>query len=209
MKFEWNDAMSVGVDVIDEQHKGLFSLVKNLNRDIDDLCGLDSLTDKTKKMRIYMTILNLRTFFLEHFSTEERLMMKSRYPDFLEHKKEHDMFILKVFECERHFLEGKLAVAKEINDFLKMWVVKHTSRTDQKYASHFRKFLKPDESAPERLEEIKESETETAEPEPEIESAPQAQEAAPEAETVAEDKDILVDVEEGSIEERDKKGKDD
>jgi hemerythrin len=93
---EWQDEYSVGIDVIDRQHQELFRIVEQFRGNLNELSLLDCLTDSSKRIKIYGMILNMRSFFLGHFSTEERYMMRCQCPDFLVHKKEHDLFIKKV-----------------------------------------------------------------------------------------------------------------
>jgi len=145
---EWKDAYSVGIDVIDKQHKELFQLIQQFHGNLDELSLLDSLTDSSKRIKIYGTILNMRSFFLSHFSTEERYLMRCQYPDFLAHKKEHDMFIKKVFAFEESFMDGRLSVAREIDHFLVLWIKNHTVNMDSKYASHLKKYFHKDQAAP-------------------------------------------------------------
>ena len=144
----WKDSYSVGIDVIDKQHKELFKIVKQFHDNVDDLALMDSLSNSSKRIKIYGTILNMRSFFLSHFSTEERYMMRCQYPDFLKHKKEHDLFIKKVFEFEESFMDGRLAVAREIDHFLALWIKNHTVTMDAKYVPYLKKHFHKDQDAP-------------------------------------------------------------
>lgn len=145
---EWQDEYSVGIDVIDRQHQELFRIVEQFRGNLNELSLLDCLTDSSKRIKIYGMILNMRSFFLGHFSTEERYMMRCQCPDFLVHKKEHDLFIKKVFTFEESFIEGRLAVAREIDHFLTLWLKNHTLIMDFKYVSYMKKYFKKDDVEP-------------------------------------------------------------
>jgi len=151
--FTWEDRYSVGIDVLDNQHKKLIRIVNQFHSDIPLLSGFDCLSTSFKRIRIYGTILSLRSYFLNHFSTEERFMMCSRYPGFFEHKKEHDLFIRRIFDFEDKFMQGVLNIAREMDAFLVMWLKKHTLEMDALYKDHLVSHFGKEEPTP-RFEDI-------------------------------------------------------
>ena len=144
----WMDAYSVGIDVLDNQHKELVRIVNQFHENLPHFTGFDCLSTPFKRIGIYGTILSLRSYFLNHFSTEERFMMRSKYPGFFEHKKEHDLFIRKVFDFEDYFVQGKLNIAREMDAFLLMWLKKHTLEMDAKYKKHLTTHFAKSEHSP-------------------------------------------------------------
>lgn len=60
-----------------------------------------------------------------------------KYPDFHNHKKEHDAFIFKVAKVQEDFQSGKLTFSVEISKFLKDWFSNHIMGTDKQYSSLF------------------------------------------------------------------------
>lgn len=141
---EWNDSYKVNIDVIDEQHKNLFDLVKNYDANYQDSRLYSNMAEGPKRHELYLLILNLRRFFLAHFSSEEELMIKCRYKDFLTHKKEHDRFIVTMLNLESKFLSGDLMVARDLHEFLVAWVIEHTTQTDTMYVDDFSKSFNKD-----------------------------------------------------------------
>jgi hemerythrin-like metal-binding protein len=161
----WINAYTVGIDVLDTQHKELIRIVNQFHEKLSSFSGFDCLSSSGKRIGIYGTILSLRSYFLNHFSTEERFMMRSRYPDFFEHKKEHDLFVRKVFDFEDYFVQGKLNIAREMDTFLLMWVKKHTLEMDAKYKEHLTKYFGKTEHSPsfEEIQTMNDEPEETAE----------------------------------------------
>lgn len=141
MSVRWSQDLSVGVEAIDRQHKSLIDMVNSFEGGATGSSAFADMAEKDRKLKIYMLLLNLREYFLNHFGAEERMLITCRYPEFLDHKKEHDSFIRQVFELENRYLEGDLLMAKELQDFLGKWVVNHIGAVDKKYAAHVAKFL--------------------------------------------------------------------
>ncbi len=64
-------------------------------------------------------------------------MTKYNYPDYITHKKEHDIFIAKVSDLEKRFKSGGIIITFEITSFLKDWLKTHINGTDKKYSNFF------------------------------------------------------------------------
>ena len=80
---------------------------------------------------------NLAEYTTTHFATEEDFMVRYSYPDYLEHKDEHDKCIIKVSEFKKQFEIGKIGLPIEIAAFLVDWLHKHLLEMDQKYKAFF------------------------------------------------------------------------
>jgi hemerythrin-like metal-binding protein len=120
----WNDSLSVCIESIDEQHKKLINLINEFYENIKNNSTNDVLSLLIKGMREY-------TVF--HFKNEENLFMLHHYPNYLQHKTEHEDFINKVKDFEDRFNNGKLIVSFEITNFLKSWLKQHIQGTDKQY----------------------------------------------------------------------------
>ena len=73
-RIEWNDALSVGNDELDSQHKELMRLYNDLHEVLVN--GSPEQTIRTKKA----TIDALVTYAVHHFSTEEEYLETIGYP---------------------------------------------------------------------------------------------------------------------------------
>ena len=70
---QWKDEYSVGIDEVDNQHKELMEMIKSLLK----ICMVDS---KTKLESFSKLAAKAIERFVEHFGTEEKLMMEGNYP---------------------------------------------------------------------------------------------------------------------------------
>lgn len=125
----WTDNFSVQHDKIDSQHKRLFALVNELN------AGLNG---TLQKEQISTILKELIEYTCAHFGMEERLMTKTQYPEYTEHKAQHDAFTSKVLEFQAHFESGQANLGQDIIDMLNQWLVNHIQVVDQRYSDHFK-----------------------------------------------------------------------
>lgn len=126
--FSWNEDLSVNIDSIDEQHKKLIVMINDFYNNV---------STRSSKENISILIAAMKKYTLEHFSYEEKYMKQFGYPDYEEHKKEHDSFVTRVSEIEKMFLEGKHFVSLEATVFIKDWLKDHIQGADMKYSDFF------------------------------------------------------------------------
>jgi hemerythrin len=81
----------------------------------------------------------MKTYTIHHFSTEELYMKRFSYPEYEEHRKEHQNFINKVNAVEEKLQKGTMVISFEITSFLKDWIKNHIQNTDKKYTEFFLK----------------------------------------------------------------------
>lgn len=122
MTLEWTQALSVGVDEIDNQHRELFRRAAQL------LAGLK----KGEPEEIGGLIDYLHEHAVTHFGAEESLMRAARYPGYIRHKAEHDRFIsdLLVLSSEHDRKGSGAFIALKANHWLVEWLKEHVSGTD-------------------------------------------------------------------------------
>ncbi|TAN45683.1 MAG: bacteriohemerythrin [Rhodospirillales bacterium] len=126
---QWNDRMSVGIEVFDNDHQKLVYMLNNLFDGMQagkakDVLGpiLDGLIEYTKT----------------HFAREEEAMARFSYQEFASHKREHDDLTKQVIEVQTKFHQDLTAsLSMEVMNFLKNWLVKHIQGTDRKYTPFF------------------------------------------------------------------------
>ena len=124
---EWKDSYSVGIDSIDQQHKKLLNLINQLQTAVDYSTGeefereaLDELVDYTKT----------------HFSYEEGLMKDNDYPDFEQHKAQHENMFHKVQEVLAEYEKDQDTAMSNAVEYLKDWLINHINGTDKQYSSY-------------------------------------------------------------------------
>jgi hemerythrin len=124
----WNESLSVKIVSIDDQHKKLIELINKF---------YDQVNHRTNDENISILIKGMKEYTQMHFNTEEQYMKKFSYPDYLTHKKEHDLFISKVADVDEKFNKGKVVLSFEITSFLKDWIKNHIQGSDKKYTDFF------------------------------------------------------------------------
>lgn len=119
---QWDDALSVGVPEIDEQHKSLVAMLNTLH---------DAASTDGDKSIVPVIITRLKEYALMHFATEERCMKRNKYPELLDHMSEHAFFVSKVKDFTATNVD-EVNMLPAVLDFLKKWLVEHISSVDIK-----------------------------------------------------------------------------
>jgi hemerythrin-like metal-binding protein len=125
---QWDESLSVGVPVIDGEHKSLIDCVNKLHEAIESsmpqthVCTiLDSFVDHV----IY------------HFRREERVMRATGYPDVEDHKAKHQEFETYLL-AYRHSFKDKARPPSDRDaiNHINQWLVDHFRNVDRLYTTH-------------------------------------------------------------------------
>lgn len=81
------------------------------------------------------TLNSLVNYTKTHFASEEALMQKYRYPEYLQHKAEHDKLTAQVVAFQSDFTAGRSMMTVDLLHFIKNWLAHHIGQIDQKVAS--------------------------------------------------------------------------
>lgn len=127
----WSNRYSVGIQVIDDQHKELLNLVNDLYHHSN---GNEAEERDYFKKVIHQTI----NYVKEHFSTEEKLLIAARFPGYEAHKKAHDAFVREVLKSVKEYEDGKRLALVHLAHFLKDWILTHIAVMDIQYAEYFK-----------------------------------------------------------------------
>jgi len=123
---DWTEELSVGIKMVDEQHKELIRLLNELN---------DALKAGKGQDIIGRVLVSLVDYTLIHFGTEETLFETHQYPAYVAHKAEHDKLTNKVLELKTKLDNRQVVFTVEVLIFLRDWLQKHIMRTDKQYSS--------------------------------------------------------------------------
>jgi hemerythrin len=125
----WQDSYSIGVPLVDEQHKQLIDLTNQLY----DACrkGVEF-----SKPAFLKAIRGAVDYVGYHFSTEERMMTRTAYPGYPEHKKQHEDFVRTVLREVSGFTGGGEFSPESFVFFLRDWVLNHIAHTDTKMGKY-------------------------------------------------------------------------
>jgi len=131
MAFKWKDSLTTGNATIDSQHKELVNAANEL---------LEACSQGKGREEIVRTGKFLLSYTKKHFGDEEKLQLKSKYPDYENHKKLHDILVKEVNNLVSD-LESQgptVALVGKINNLISGWVFDHISREDIKVATHIK-----------------------------------------------------------------------
>jgi len=124
----WRDEFSVGVEVIDGQHKKLLAMI---NRLIDERKVL------TDPKTIAELLTAMTDYAEEHFRAEEFLMAEYGYDKKTLQEAQHRAFIVKTQEfCQAGL--GPNILSEALLDYLGSWLVNHILTEDMQYKPFFR-----------------------------------------------------------------------
>lgn len=135
--FEWDEILSVGIDVVDDQHQELFRIGRELVYVLENTFeGLDQYDDIVKLIK------ELHTYAIFHFSEEEQLMEKADFIGLAAHRFQHKIFVKKIEEIELGELdEDQKNHALDLLDFLANWITNHIMKIDREYIPDVQKYL--------------------------------------------------------------------
>jgi voltage-gated potassium channel len=111
--------MYTGIATIDEQHRMLVRMVRELQDSIIDGRGRDAIS------KVFDDLLEYTVY---HFETEERLMKENDYPGCSEHIREHQELTQKVLELNQ---DKSYVFTDSVIEFLVSWLKHHILESDK------------------------------------------------------------------------------
>ena len=125
---QWTDSLSVGIDLIDEQHKTWIAHFNTVAKAVAAQKG---------PTQTAMTLNFLREYTEEHFGTEEKHMMAGDYPEFAAHKTKHDMLRDTLTDLVREYEEegATYVLADALDTFLGNWLIQHIESADMQFGA--------------------------------------------------------------------------
>jgi hemerythrin len=124
----WDDSLAIGVDVIDIQHRELIDRIG----DFRQAMSKGQTRSEVGKMMAF-----LEQYVVDHFGTEEKLMKRRKYTDYVAHRQEHLNFTteLTVKKTKYEALEQEGAIlsffAVELERWLSDWFASHITQIDK------------------------------------------------------------------------------
>jgi hemerythrin-like metal-binding protein len=119
--FQWTTGYAVGVRQIDEEHQRLFALAERMHRAMLEGKGRQILADLLARLVEYTSY---------HFAHEEQLMERIRYPNYRQHRKEHEELRSRVQAMQDRAASGEVTITIEVMLFLMEWLKRHTATSD-------------------------------------------------------------------------------
>ena len=122
-------SMEVGVKLIDDQHQ---ELIARLNSFL--ALGTKSYkSDETRKM-----LDSIGSYIRKHFSDEEKLHIKVKYPEADWHKGQHALYIQEFEELSKEYNENGISAkfTLKLTNSIIGWIVKHIKSADVKFGKY-------------------------------------------------------------------------
>lgn len=131
MSVEWSDDLVTGVREIDAQHRDLFAHINKL---------LDACKENRGKEEVGDMLRFLETYVYNHFSLEERAMVRYQYPGIDEHKAQHAEFLSELQKLKRKYIAEGATINTLVvtNHAVVYWLATHIRNIDKKLATFLR-----------------------------------------------------------------------
>ena len=122
----WTSKYSVGVQMLDDQHKGLINVLNEFHA--------ASMRGKARGVASPL-IRQMVSKASEHFAAEESLMESIRFPGLAEHRAKHKKLAGKVAEFVARHEKGDATMYTQLLYFMRDWLINHMLTLDSEYAS--------------------------------------------------------------------------
>ncbi len=122
----WSPVYETGVPIMDSQHKELFRQI-------------DVLLDNPDESKVGEALDFLGKYVIQHFSTEEELQTRSKYPKYPQHRHMHEVFVDTYKKLRKQYEEGgnnPLLLMKITRTALD-WLKSHIKVHDKEFAKHY------------------------------------------------------------------------
>lgn len=128
---EWHSHNEVGIAILDEQHRGLVSIINSF---------AFSILNQNTEFIINGTFSMMATYTKIHFRTEEALLQTAGYEELEEHRKVHKALVRESFTMANRSL--LLSDPELYLHFLEKWWMRHINENDKKYANFLQEYSK-------------------------------------------------------------------
>ena len=127
-KMIWDESLSVGVELIDEQHRKWIEHLGNVQVAIEDHRGMPHVANTLDFLVDYTRF---------HFSTEEKYMSETAYSGLETHKAKHDELKDTLDDLIVDFRDYGVTekLSRAIGTFLNNWLRDHIRDVDQAFAA--------------------------------------------------------------------------
>ena len=120
---QWSDEYSVGIEEVDEQHRGLIGLVNRAHA---------AVIEHASSADVETLVHALEAYTVQHFRDEEGYMEAAHYPKLPQHRQAHAAFIERVAAEKAKLLAG-YPLQLDLVRFLRDWLVNHILRMDKEF----------------------------------------------------------------------------
>jgi len=126
-RVEWKDFYSVGVDVLDDDHKRLIELINRFQ------VAYKYHTGEEFERQAFEELVDYTKY---HFEREEKMMEEAGYPDLEAHKELHRAMISKVDDFQEKYRQTGHEALEGVAALLCGWLIDHINGVDKKYGPY-------------------------------------------------------------------------
>jgi hemerythrin len=126
MAIEWQDDLATGIDLIDEQHKGIFDRFAEFKKACDEGCAMED---------IVKLLLFIEDYTRHHFREEEEALQEAGYPELSAQQEAHKKFLNDITNLKRKIGEDGPAMPEILGmkRLLIRWLIQHIKHLDMAY----------------------------------------------------------------------------
>ena len=146
----WDEKYSTGIHLIDTQHKQLIDITNQLyarclkKDDVLEAAFKDTMSHMVEYVKF-------------HFNAELKMLRAVNFPDFHNHKKQHDSMIQNILAAAKEYNEGKKFVPNNFVRTLRDWILSHIAVYDKAYGFYIFEQIKNGTMTEKDLKEIEKS----------------------------------------------------
>lgn len=123
----WQDWMTVGIPMVDADHRILVSLINQVHACVEGGEGYHTLASVLHSLADYTE---------HHFEREEVLLREVGYPDLDGHRQMHGDLAAQVRQIASRYKQARDSLrARDVQAFLEQWLVEHILNHDMAYRS--------------------------------------------------------------------------
>jgi hemerythrin len=127
---KWGDQFAIGIAELDDDHKRLLALLSDLKKAVDAGDAREALGRVLAGLKLYISV---------HFAREEDLFLRTDYPDYETHRRDHEAFAAQVEEIHRDFQNrASDALPAQVLEFLRNWLYEHSLDADRAFAEYLK-----------------------------------------------------------------------
>ena len=132
----WDNRFCMGCQEVDDQHRGLFAFVGELLDQCFEGSSVEKLNDALDVLVEYA---------VNHFRDEEAVQLRCGFPDYAQHKSQHEDFALVVVDLVHRFsLHGSSEeLSRDVNAIVVDWLIHHICEEDSKIGKHMQGAASP------------------------------------------------------------------
>ena len=123
------ESLKLGIPTIDSQHETLIGLVNQLHQTM--LRGAD-------KKALDALLSQLVESTRNHFAYEEELMSRYNYPEYEDHKSEHERLMQHLADLVERYTSGELLLSFAVVLELKTWAIVHIENADKPLGTYLK-----------------------------------------------------------------------